>query len=343
MDTSRDVPLKEYPEEYTEGEVGFLRGRWSEKDIDEVEEWLDAGADPDERPECVTILDEVGDSVIYDLRGVNLGKRLTQVRTKKMPKIDLSYARLEHADLRKAHLEHAYLEEAHLEHAYLGRVHLEHARLWEAYLEHAYLGGANLEQASLRLAHLERADFIVADLRGVDLSNVNLDDTVFRVVKWRPSRRRLPSPDLYKGFDVRGIRYSDPLFDQFVRQSEFIRGCRETLPKWLFWIWKLTCECGRSFKRLLVVCLLVILIFTHAYYWPAFYDRPIVAVHHSDVAFSPITELYFSVVTFSTLGFGDVTPCNATGQIVVMIEVLLGYVALGALISVFSVKILPPR
>jgi len=28
----------------------------------------------------------------------------------------------------------------------------------------------------------------------------------------------------------------------------------------------------------------------------------------------PFTTLYFSMVTFSTLGFGDVTPCNWVGE-----------------------------
>ena len=56
-----------------------------------------------------------------------------------------------------------------------------------------------------------------------------------------------------------------------------------------------------------------------------------------------MTHLYFSVVTFSTLGFGDVTPCNGCGELAVMVEVFLGYVFLGGLISIFTMKFLPPR
>ncbi|SDR01803.1 pentapeptide repeat-containing protein [Pseudovibrio sp. Tun.PSC04-5.I4] len=54
-----------------------------------------------------------------------------------------------------------------------------------------------------------------------------------------------------------------------------------------------------------------------------------------------LTNLYFSVVTFTTLGFGDVTPVAAgvIGKLVVMWEVVLGYINLGLLISILANKV----
>lgn len=52
--------------------------------------------------------------------------------------------------------------------------------------------------------------------------------------------------------------------------------------------------------------------------------------------FSPY---YFSIVTFTTLGFGDVTPLNMAGEFWVTAEVILGYVMLGGLISIFANKL----
>ena len=60
-------------------------------------------------------------------------------------------------------------------------------------------------------------------------------------------------------------------------------------------------------------------------------------------ATTPLTNLYFSMVTFSTLGFGDVTPCNWVGELAVMLEVFLGYVLLGGLITILAMKLVPPR
>ena len=51
------------------------------------------------------------------------------------------------------------------------------------------------------------------------------------------------------------------------------------------------------------------------------------------------TPYYFSIVTFTTLGFGDVIPLNLAGEVWLAIEVVLGYVMLGGLISIFANKL----
>lgn len=45
---------------------------------------------------------------------------------------------------------------------------------------------------------------------------------------------------------------------------------------------------------------------------------------------------YLSVVTFATLGFGDITPLNWQAQIPVVIEVIMGYVFLGLIITIIA-------
>lgn len=52
-----------------------------------------------------------------------------------------------------------------------------------------------------------------------------------------------------------------------------------------------------------------------------------------------VTPYYFSIVTFTTLGFGYVTPLNRAGEIWVTAEVILGYLMLGLLISIMANKI----
>ena len=64
---------------------------------------------------------------------------------------------------------------------------------------------------------------------------------------------------------------------------------------------------------------------------------------HEARTVSAFTYVYFSVVTFSTLGFGDVTPLNWAGELLVIVEVFLGYVMLGGLITIFAAKLVPPR
>jgi len=49
--------------------------------------------------------------------------------------------------------------------------------------------------------------------------------------------------------------------------------------------------------------------------------------------------IYYSVVTFTTLGFGDISPKTPLATFLVMIEVVLGYIMLGGLISILSAKL----
>jgi hypothetical protein len=48
---------------------------------------------------------------------------------------------------------------------------------------------------------------------------------------------------------------------------------------------------------------------------------------------------YLSVVTFATLGFGDISPLNLGAQICAVIEVILGYVFLGTLVTFIAHKL----
>ena len=47
---------------------------------------------------------------------------------------------------------------------------------------------------------------------------------------------------------------------------------------------------------------------------------------------------YFSIVTFTTLGFGDVVAANSTARLLVAAEVIVGYIMLGGLVSIFANK-----
>ncbi|MFC2155502.1 ion channel [Acidobacteriota bacterium] len=49
-------------------------------------------------------------------------------------------------------------------------------------------------------------------------------------------------------------------------------------------------------------------------------------------------SFYFSVVTFTTLGYGDIVPKGPTGQLFISIEVFIGYFMLGTLIAFFYNK-----
>jgi hypothetical protein len=102
--------------------------------------------------------------------------------------------------------------------------------------------------------------------------------------------------------------------------------------KFWFWAWGLT-DYGRSLMSVVVFAAILIFGFGTAYaHWAHMLstgDRP------SDI----FTPYYFSIVTYTTLGFGDVKPNNVAGEILVSTEVILGYVTLGLLLAVLSDRI----
>jgi hypothetical protein len=51
-----------------------------------------------------------------------------------------------------------------------------------------------------------------------------------------------------------------------------------------------------------------------------------------------IGPFYYSVVTITTLGFGDIVPATPVARIITICEVSVGYIMLGGLLSIFTNK-----
>ena len=109
-------------------------------------------------------------------------------------------------------------------------------------------------------------------------------------------------------------------------------------------MWGITSDFGNSMFRWIVTSVAIALIFGAIYSGyidtTRFFEQPELIYTHDDNKPPPdkLTCYYYSVVTFTTLGFGDVVPVNDSGRIAVMIEVILGYIMLGGLISLFANK-----
>ncbi|HHO55300.1 MAG TPA: two pore domain potassium channel family protein, partial [Trueperaceae bacterium] len=54
-----------------------------------------------------------------------------------------------------------------------------------------------------------------------------------------------------------------------------------------------------------------------------------------------LNSLYFSFVTFTTLGFGDISPISSIAKFLVILEVFIGYLMLGLLVTIISKKVIP--
>jgi uncharacterized protein YjbI with pentapeptide repeats len=247
---------------------------------------------------------------------------------------DAEGACLKRAFLKRSNLEHSWFSTSNFERAFLSDANLEWTRFDGANLKNAYLSGANLHYASLHIANLNNANLSKANLikthfRGADLTDANLLDVTYYM---RTSSH-------YKGIKLSGC-YGSERFKRYASHQAFIEELQESgrRNKCLVALWSVLADCGRSPWRWMGWSAVSVLFHANLYWW--FFGSD--AFHlNDDLSFDPWVALYYSVVTFTTLGFGDITPITFWAMFWVTIEVIFGYVMLGGLISFMFSKLLP--
>lgn len=132
------------------------------------------------------------------------------------------------------------------------------------------------------------------------------------------------------------IKY--PVIKRMTQDAWFLADFKKQYKKTYFF-WRLFSNCGRSMFIWSLWSLFFALYFAVNYYliycaYPTAFKFEVLTPTKSFWSF-----IYYSVVTFTTLGFGDIVPAAEWVQRWVMAEVVLGYIMLGGLISIFAVKL----
>jgi uncharacterized protein YjbI with pentapeptide repeats len=278
-----------------------------------------------------------------DLNGANLSSA-------KLNAADLSYAILSGADLSYANLSSANFNAADLIGADLIGADLIGADLIGAKLRGADLIGADLTEANLNGADLNGANLNGADLTEADLNGANLNDAVVTGVKYL-GRKHHQNTRKWKRFltwlyprsimhgKYQGIHVAscsgNAIFKRDAEDQDFLDSLENQWAKtwriWLFRAWGLI-DYGRSLLAVFVIAFLIVVGFGAIYLIPGIISY---GKDHNTL-FSPF---YFSIVTFTTLGFGDITPNGGIGEIIVSLQVIFGYLTLGLLISILANKV----
>jgi len=258
---------------------------------------------------------------------------------------NLAFSNLESAIFSFANFEGANFSAAHLENAYLEDANLIGARLPDASLKNAKLANANLKNAYLVDAHLEGTNLSAVNFKNANLSSVTFDHQIM----WKLTKAsRFSLKELWnQRYDIlldttircKGVNaatcYGSQQFKLFLQDQDFLEEYLEK--KWgkiIFFIWWLFADCGRSLGRWAGWSLLLALLFAFLYW--------LLGSNSFDTQhlnFNFFTMLYYSVVTFTTLGFGVIIPKTTTAAMCVTVEVILGYVMLGGLITIFASKL----
>lgn len=235
----------------------------------------------------------------------------------------------------------------------LYRANLKGAHLFNLNLRNGSLMKANLNEANLHCADLEGTNLLGTKLEGARIDNINIGDRLLQeriALKKRKEQDKEAAEDNFEQSEeiYRNLRKraeDQGLFQlagQFGYKELIMR--RYQLQPWSFkWIFSMLVDklCGYGEKPENTVVFSMFLIFMSAIMYFIF------GVNHGDellqLDFSaPLStnittffmSLYYSVVTFTTLGYGDITPFGIT-RFFAALEAFIGSFTIALFVVVF--------
>ncbi len=278
-----------------------------------------------------------------DLTGADLtGARLTGSN---LTGAILRGATIDGANLVGCDLTDADLTECSGIKAVMGQCDLHNGILFAANLTGATLSAATAVNADFRAACLDDTRILDADVSGSDFSRASLRDADLTGACVREAVFKEAN---LQGACLRGLREFERAdwIDVAVLEVDFsgaylVRRAimdenylhefrsRDQRHALLYRLWKATSDCGRSFARWGILTVIVAIVFGLLYTQ--------VSLDYGDHQ-TWLSPFYFSVVTLTTLGYGDVLPRSPAAQTLVLFEVVVGYVMLGGVLSIFATR-----
>jgi len=215
--------------------------------------------------------------------------------------------------------------------------HLEGARLTDMDFSNINLDRSNLQKATLRRVNLNGASLVKAHLEGADLRDAEVTDANLAHIRYTEDSFLWRGTILMETHLSRAL-YVDPVLEKYARDQYFLyvlkyKNRNNPIFRIFFFLWWITSDYGKSILLWAFWSLLFAFGFALKYYelGPNSFK-----IHNLSWNFQ--TVMYYSVVTFTTLGFGDVTPTTQEAAWWIMAEVIVGYIMLGGLISIFATK-----
>ncbi|HNO79723.1 MAG TPA: pentapeptide repeat-containing protein [Phycisphaerae bacterium] len=269
-------------------------------------------------------------------------------------------------DLHNVDLKGCDLVTANLRRVSFLKADLSGADLTGADLHLANFQGARLNGATLSLAILDGTDLREADLSKANVSFVTHDQyTLFQGIRIETCHgdavfKRYAQDQDYIETKIARVQVDRFLLSTRVADLKRVIDARQSMPGSLWsrrfpatlrvqrflllakaklllrelwmWLWART-DYGRSLSRVAILAVVLALGFG------VVFSSKNMLIYDPQMEQWWFTPFYYSIVTYTTLGFGDVTPKTELGQVLVTIEVILGYLTLGLLISILANKV----
>lgn len=201
------------------------------------------------------------------------------------------------------------------------------------------LRGIPLPNAELSKLDLSNIDFFYADLSGADLSYSNLSDSYLSESDISGARFdfavlnralldnvRFNSSTRFLGVNLHAVNFTlaTLLYDLALSQQRIQQLDRHYPLFACFLRW--SCDYGRSFSRY-ALWVVGFVLFYAAIFWRLM-DRPF------------LDCLYFSLTTFTTVGYGDIVPAGSMQKLLAMSEMAIGYLMGGLLVGILAKRVI---
>lgn len=233
------------------------------------------------------------------------------------------------------------------------KTNFENAHCFKVDFSGSSLMKANFSNANLHFANLQNCNLLGTNFEHAKLENVLWDEKIIQEREAHKSNDLEEKNDYYQQAEeiyrnLRKITEADGLFETagwFFQKEMKMR--RKQMPKYSFrrFMSKLvefSCGYGERPLRIVLISALVIILFSFIFFLTGLnYNDEIIMFSFSNSFIENISNfsnsLYFSVVTFTTLGYGDILPMGIS-KLFAGIEALLGGFILALFVVVFVKK-----
>ena len=264
----------------------------------------------------------------------------------KLSRVDLS-----HINLVNRNSKHGY----RFEKADFYRSNLSHAHCFMVDFSGSSLMKANLQYANLHCANLESCNLLGANFEHAKLEHINWGDKILQVQLAEQSEDSIERADLYQQAEeiyrhLRKVTEDEGLFDlsgKFFRREMVAR--RKQLPQFsgariLSKTVDMFCGYGEEPLRIIGFTLLLILIYGFFYLFSGLNYAGIIIQFDLSLSVTQnmwflLDSIYFSIITFTTLGYGDITP-QGFSRFLASTEALIGSFTLALFVVVFVKKMI---
>lgn len=238
----------------------------------------------------------------------------------------------------------------------LYRANLQGAHMFRIDLRGASLMKADCREANLNFANLDDTNLLGTRLDGARIENINWGQQLRQQregARARQRRRKAEAADafeqaeeIYRG--LRKVSEQQGLFElagRFFYEEMLMRRLQMPLPSFgrvVSWLVDLFCGYGEKPLRVIAFSLCLISLLACCYFLLGIRDGNTIVAFNANASvlenlLNFLTALYFSVVTFTTLGYGDLVPVGAS-RALAAIEAFMGSFTLALFVVVFVKK-----